>query len=489
MGADLPHDLNEAQVQLRSHIITQGHMDIYGGLTGEAKWADEKWVQPNADMDTYSEELIQLKPDEEKIWLDTYEGGHYGKDFTNAMMWVRKTIRTGKVTGEETALTTKGDEVGLMDIDDNVYFIEEIQSDWHQQGRQFGYGKEDYEAKLAANLKSEDVTTDYMQIADKYHEAMKSYYMKATSPDIKLKLRQLPTDEQFALVRGTGVPSREYEAITKEFMSTIPNKIIQKAFQQGDESGYRALNKQHGWEAPYETGTLSEQFTEIMHGKSPQDLNARWKTDKRNPESENFEGFAIVDLEELNKWFTDEYDATREWRKKAAAYNSLGQVPEFSPLKEQDRWINTGFRHALTKAIEGGHKRIAWPTGEMILEIWNKSGRVVHGKVEFKELYENLYDKKLLKGVKKLVGQFGGKIGKMDVDGQEVNYLQITDELIKNLQKEAPPRQMPVRIQDKDKEGKGLLTPQSLYGKLSIPIGTGGLLGTQEEKNSSGLLA
>ena len=88
-----------------------------------------------------------------------------------------------------------------------------------------------------------------------------------------------------------------------------------------------------------------------------------------------------------------------------------------------------------------------------------------------------------------MVGQFGGKIGKMDVDGQEVNYLQITDELIKNLQKEAPPRQMPVRIQDKDKEGKGLLTPQSLYGKLSIPIGTGGLLGTQEEKNSSGLLA
>ena len=517
MGPDLPHDLNEAQVQLRSHIITQGYMDIYGGLTGEAKWADEKWVQPNADMDTYSEELIQWKHDKDDIYLDDYEGGHYGRDFKNTMMWVRKTIRTGKVTGEETALTTKGDEVGLMDIDDNVYFIEEIQSDWHQQGRQFGYGKKDYEAKLADNLKREKeiakmekIAYHYEYLHDKYYEskALLGGEEHLKGYDTSLIIRKLPeTIEEMDYSpprfnvneidhpRKGSIQLEEYLETSKEFIDTIPNWMLQKAFQLGDESGHRALNYSTYTDAdvspsivPYEQLSYGDQMKEIAEGISPQELNARWKTDKRNPESENFEGFGYADIKELNKWIIEEAEALKSWREKAKQYNSLGQVPEYSPLKEQDRWINTGFRHALTKAIEGGHKRIAWPTGEMILDIWNKSGRVKkHGKVEFKELYENLYDKKLLKGVKKLVANFGGKIGKMDIDGQEVNYLQITDELIKNLQKEAPPRQMPVRIQDRDKEGKGLLTPQSLYAKYPLPIGAG-LLGMQEEKNQSGLL-
>ena len=66
---------------------------------------------------------------------------------------------------------------------------------------------------------------------------------------------------------------------------------------------------------------------------------------------------------------------------------------------------------------------------------------------------------------------------------REVFFLNITDEMKKNLRKEV---RVPYQTTN-EIEAKGIMTPQSLYSKFPLPIGAG-LLGMQDEKNESGLL-
>jgi hypothetical protein len=61
-----------------------------------------------------------------------------------------------------------------------------------------------------------------------------------------------------------------------------------------------------------------------------------------------------------------------------------------------DAWINLGLKRAITEAINTGRTHLAWADTEVLVDRWND---------RYRQLYENLYNKKMVKFVKKLTGQ------------------------------------------------------------------------------------
>lgn len=151
-----------------------------------------------------------------------------------------------------------------------------------------------------------------------------------------------------------------------------------------------------------------------------------------------------------------------------------GVVPD-APLKGS-KWQQMGFKRAMKIASDEGYDRVAWTTSEQQLNLYNpKNSDGVRrldskGKVQYKELYENLYDKKLTSYSKKYASKNGSQTGKVEIDFNgttEVNYIDVTPKLKAKLKE------------------KG----QSSYSVAPIaPIAGGGLLATQQEKPKNGLL-
>jgi GH24 family phage-related lysozyme (muramidase) len=148
----------------------------------------------------------------------------------------------------------------------------------------------------------------------------------------------------------------------------------------------------------------------------------------------------------------------------------MGVVPD-APLKGS-KWQQMGFKRAMQIASDEGYDRVAWTTSEQQLNLYNsKNSDGVRrldskGKVQYKELYENLYDKKLTSYSKKYASKNGSQTGKVEIDFNgttEVNYIDVTPKLKAKLKE------------------KG----QSSYSVAPIaPIAGGGLLGTQEESQA-----
>ena len=147
-----------------------------------------------------------------------------------------------------------------------------------------------------------------------------------------------------------------------------------------------------------------------------------------------------------------------------------------NPLKG-DRIYTTGLTYAIQEAHKNGQKYVGWSNSQQVLDQWNEGGQRTdsRGNVAYKDLYVNTYDKKIPKAAEKLIKKYGGKLHEATIDGSKNKVIEITDEMIENIQKEFP---------DLPKDSKVL--PFPLFGKASnIPSG---LLQT-DITNQEGLLA
>jgi len=368
-----------------------------------------------------------------------------------------------------------------------VYFVEEVQSDWMSAGREFGFGEEanikgikDAEFRIK-ELQSFKTSWGVLQSQLKDYKVMELTGPEHVKKVLELKLLPQDVGEAAGKEVQSWKTSAEYNR-QQELIKQTDNKILQTAFQQGEVQGLR-MQEMGIDELRYDPADYSRTI-QPHEVRSQKEWNERWKTDKRNPESENFEGFGIEDLDQLDEWFVQELLRLDKHVKEAQFLSN--KVPEFTPLSTQDRDVKLMVKHAITKAIENGSTKVAFPTGDMILDIWNKARReTFHKKVEFEELYKNLYDKKIPKFLQKYAGKNKGKVGKIHIEDfdREVIYIEITPEMKESLLKEVTP---PFQLTD-DIEKRGLIHPQSLYAKYPLPIGAG-LLGMQEEKNQRGLL-
>ena len=117
---DTVYSLNEAEVQIRAHATDQG----YGvGDVGDAKWS--QYTMGGLGLDdlkdmNYEEILIKAPPI--RGGRDYVPSRAHWDEEENVIYHIRKTDRLG-------------------DDGQDVLFIEELQSDWHQKGRQKGYDK------------------------------------------------------------------------------------------------------------------------------------------------------------------------------------------------------------------------------------------------------------------------------------------------------------------------------------------------------------
>jgi len=61
-----------------------------------------------------------------------------------------------------------------------------------------------------------------------------------------------------------------------------------------------------------------------------------------------------------------------------------------------DAWVNLGLKRAIIEAVDNGYESIAWPNSQVLVDRWSEM---------YRELYVNQYDRKMVKGIKKLTGQ------------------------------------------------------------------------------------
>jgi hypothetical protein len=110
-GNDIPYSLSEARIQAENHAMDRG---LVGYSGGETRFSE--YTEPGGE--NYRETLLQV-PKYEAMQGDFYEGSHF--DEPNIAVHTR----------------TK-DRKMAKDAGDTLY-VEELQSDWGQQGRQQGF--------------------------------------------------------------------------------------------------------------------------------------------------------------------------------------------------------------------------------------------------------------------------------------------------------------------------------------------------------------
>jgi hypothetical protein len=173
---------------------------------------------------------------------------------------------------------------------------------------------------------------------------------------------------------------------------------------------------------------------------------------KKHREIESLESEALLDSNQNDlKKLSDQIDQA----KRELSEIESGPVPN-APLKQV--WDKTGFKRAIEIAVSEDYDRVAWTTSIQQLDLYNKKGwggvRKTNpdGTVKFKELYENLYDKKLPSIAKKLANEYGGKTGNTKIEfgdsllysedggttlksksAVEVNYIDITPKVKESI--------------------------------------------------------
>lgn len=229
----------------------------------------------------------------------------------------------------------------------STYFIDEAQSDWHQQGREYGYAdyKRDQELRDEVGRYTEQRYMAAEELVDEFKQYLED------NP-------QLPGLDVTGLVdAGEGPPILNLLSVDR--VSHMMDKIL-----EGSEvSDFRGqLQPFAKWLIEMHDGVSFEV------GRKPV------------PTSRQFERF--VDASNG----LDQAKAEQQRRQRS--------VPD-APFKG-DAWLALGLKRALVQAIEEGNDQFAWADSTTLSNRWSS---------RYTEMYENQYDKKMPSIIRKLTGQ------------------------------------------------------------------------------------
>lgn len=341
--------------------------------------------------ENYRELLIELPP-EFNPKTGVFRGHHWDRSSAvgNAMAHARLTDR--------------------VDIDGKrVLFIEELQSDWHQQGRDRGYRKEPDPAALAA------ATEDAERAEAAFEEAVERYTGRVLQM-INDRLDALPTrkDNEAALQR------------------TWDDLMEQKKIAEG--AGFSGSLRQYG---PYaevaaryeELGakeTLRTYLREMSDWLRPSldpHLRASRATEFVGVQRQNLgidvttkEGAetlaALVELRD---------DARAAALRLEEAANRLRAERGDSGLPDapfKDTWPALVMKRLIRYAVEGGYDRVGITRGDIIGPIVGADDKTGW-----------FYDRNLINITNGLIKRYGAKVEPLTVDGEEVNGFEVTDKM------------------------------------------------------------
>ncbi len=340
---DPVYSLNEAGVQIRSHAMDEG----YAFGDGNTKWSE--YTMGGLDSDdledmNYEEILVKAPPI--RNGRDYTPSRTHWDDEENIVYHVRKTDRTG-------------------DNGEQVLFIEELQSDWHQAGRQKGYDKLSKEERTA-KLSEFEQTMNRKGAEIKDIEEM--FKTVGENPELNPRL----------------------------------NAAINEIAEMYDPPATRGMEK---WNLA--RNGINDALTVEMMGVSASNSNHE-KLMKMIQETPEFSALKKARMEYRTAMQEDQ------------AIRSMIPQGAFA----DDRWISQGMKQMLVKAAKEGDDGVAWTTSQHQVEQWSE---------RYRKLYETLYDKKMPSAAKKLADEYGLKVKKIEVDGEEVMYLELNDKARKRI--------------------------------------------------------
>lgn len=400
-SADLEdiYDLPALESGILEHARQQGYLDSDNAYDERVSQGSPNWEQftlnrqhPEARKENYKEELIILSPDaEQQRGGYEYENRTHYMGHKNLFAHLRKSDRL---------------EVGTSSPD--VYFIEELQSDFQQSRRELGATKEETEALKYQNRMDSQATGDMIDAWEDLGNGT--------------DLASLARLSHFTATTNDG------ELAWKKLVKTQEQKDIYKQAMLVQTNAYQLANFQ---------STLGEVKKNAQ--AQVKEWEDTWDVNPKNPDSPNWSGMSRDDYVELGQYLSKHQDALNKKHRKLDNHSHTSRTPI-----QGDRWYTTSLNYAIMKAVEEGKNTIAWATSDQILDQWNPTRGTDHNrKIENRESYLNTYDRKLPKIAKKLAKKYGGEFEVIKIDLGDGNFsenfsIRITPEMIDNMIDEFP---------------------------------------------------
>lgn len=290
-GDNIPYSLSEARIQAETHAMDRGLVGYGGGETRFSEYTE-------SGGNNYREMLLQV-PEYQGMRDEFYETGHF--DEPNIVVHAR----------------TK-DRKMAKDAGDTLY-VEEMQSDWGQQGRRMGFDTPKDKEKLQSNIE-------------------------------KFKPIQEEMDKQLGLKKEA----------TAEFAKLVAEQI------GGVSSGGAVKLHDRAVLNAYNTNEI------LASGAGNIDLY--------DPLSGQYRNFGVTVPKEIkDKWksATDEFnklDAESKPLQKLVRKTADTPIAPF--VGSSEKFAEVGIKRLLSQAVKEGKKYVSFSSGDVQYDRWNEEGLV-----------------------------------------------------------------------------------------------------------------
>lgn len=205
---------NLLEMQLQAEVIARENGDLseYGSSARHKEYT----VDEGLTGDNYTETKLILEDSEGTLMSsqgDFYEEGHY--DDANIVAAIRHTDR-------------------IADDGSKVFFVEEIQSDWGQQGRRDGFKKSEEEMKAISSK-----IRQAQALVDKYEKQVKETGKDLVGKELdeaNKTLTYLHETRNFIAANDVKVPKAPFVTDTNKWTALTIKRLMAKAEEEGYDS-------------------------------------------------------------------------------------------------------------------------------------------------------------------------------------------------------------------------------------------------------------
>ena len=329
-----------------------------------------------------------------------------------------------------------------------VYFIEEMQSDWHQQGREKGYRPEGREKEAIIDQIS-SLTVDIGKTEDEKTAIEQSEQYKALEDKqeeertrINKQLTDLEENEIAKLREENDKQLEEAQKKYETFLEEIDAKILKK---EKEAEQVDSVTSEEGRKIWSEMSQLRDQKSESSN---------EYLTTKRRLRSEyNKKADALRDpLEEEARNIRDKYELLKDAltekvedklydlkSKQRELQRSLDRGVPDAPFKDTQAWIMLALKRVLRIAAEKGMDSVAWTPAIVHQHRWG-TDKVAWKRVKLKNEKNQETEGFIVSSQEQVggtAGAEGGTIEELAIARGELrsgeNFVTSEEELLKEL--------------------------------------------------------
>lgn len=394
---------SEAMIQAQDYLRDRGFSERMGG---EVRWTDDAYTIGYVDEDAFRENVVLTMDD-----LD-YENSTHWSGVEGPVAHLRASERQ----------TVDGD---------NVYFVDEMQSDLHSDARKTGkqLGKD---GAMYSDWKTEARARD-TYLAE---EQAKANARKKLN-DLRLSLEDYDSSMGELYGQFNMHDLEDLRILTPNVRDHVEARLGMKADEILDTPISKLME-------------IDENAAKIILNRLDMELEPVAKMDAINKTSKYDFGEGKYDQ------YVKSIVEAREAGEVASRAARENRGPQDAPLKD-DKWVGAMMRQSIIRAIENGNDRVVFSNADDHVSVWSE---------RYRKGYDKVYNKTLPKELKKLGDKYGVKPEMIEMQGMPEEFenkkrwsIKITPEMKEAINK------------------RGL----DMYGKVNK-----GLLRQREEKSLQG---